>query len=241
MANILIVEDDMSIANLLLDHLERAGHQPRMVSDGDEALTSFSEDGADLIILDIMLPGRSGFSLCESVRKSSSPQPLILMLTARVAEADLLLGFELGADDYIRKPFGLRELLVRIEALLRLVHRASQERLDEEPIRLGSILLDPRKRKVEVNGEPVSMTPMEFDLLCYLARRPGQVIDREQLLSDVWGYDHSGYLRTVDTHINRLRRKLEPHHISPRLFRTVHGVGYALEPDLMSHDRSSKG
>jgi DNA-binding response OmpR family regulator len=232
MARVLVVEDDIPIATLLKDHLDRAGHAVRVVHDGREAIEAHHLERADLILLDLMLPSMSGFDVCRAIRMEAHAQPLILMLTARVAEEDSILGYELGADDYVRKPFGVRELMARIEAMLRLVERhrtATQLAPTDAPVVHGRLRLDALGRSALVDETALRLTPMEFDMLLYLARRSGTVLSREQLLGDVWGYTHAGYMRTVDSHVTRVRRKLAEAGLTADVLRTVHGVGYVFQ------------
>jgi len=234
MAEVLVVEDDEAIATLVADHLIHAGHAVRVVHDGHQALRAASA-AVDLIVLDLMLPGISGIEICKSIRNSATVQPIILMLTAKTSEADVLLGYDAGADDYVRKPFGVRELLARIEALLRLARRQDGE--SDARLVFGDVVIDPGPRRVCVNDVEVKMTRMEFDLILYLARRPGIVISREQLLGDVWGYQHVGYARTVDSHVTRVRRKLKTAGLAHALIETVHANGYRLVDSATSDER----
>jgi len=231
MATLLIVEDDVPIATLVSDHLRRAGHDVHIGATGPDALRWLGDNRPALVVLDIMLPGLSGHDVCKAIRQGSSPQPLVLMLTARSSEADVLLGYELGADDYVRKPFGILELCARVEALLRLARRQQVPgEPPAEPVQLGSLRISPAERQVHVEGTHVALTPMEFDLLHALALQPTVVFTRQQLLERVWGYQYSGYQRTVDTHINRLRRKLAGGGFDETALKSVHGVGYTLSP-----------
>jgi DNA-binding response OmpR family regulator len=237
MAQVLIVEDDVPIATLLADHLSRAGHEVRVVHEGPAALASHAEVPAELIVLDVMLPGLSGHDVCRELRSGSASQPIILMLTAKAAEEDSVLGFELGADDYVKKPFGVRELMARVEAMLRLVRRQRLPRADASAIvEHCALAIDPESRRVHVGGRAVELTPMEFDMLLYLARRPAIVLAREELLTEVWGYGHAGYVRTVDSHVTRVRKKLSAAGLRADVLRTVHGRGYAFEPTRATVD-----
>jgi two-component system response regulator ResD len=225
MASVLIVEDDGAIAALVRDHLVRAGHDVTLASDGDEALTQAEASRPDLVVLDVMLPGRSGLEVCSALRRRPPPQPVVLMLTARQSEDDAVAGFEAGADDYVRKPFGVMELVRRVEALLVLGRRrASAPRLT-----IGALAIDLDARAVTVRGKPVHLTPKELDLLAHLAQRPGTLIDRETLLGEVWGYRHAGYARTVDSHVTRVRKKLAAAGLAGELITTVHGSGYRFD------------
>lgn len=241
MANILIVEDETPIADLVADHLTRRGHEVTKVNDGERAfewlgLDRSSSKGAwhlveaerfpDLIVLDVMLPGRTGIAVCEALRRAPlTKQPVILMLTAKRNEEDAIAGFEAGADDYVRKPFGIIELVRRIDALLALSLRAN-------PLTTGdgrSVRIDVQARTVHVGNVKVRLTPKEYDLLAHLVAHPHEVLDRERLLIDVWGYTHAGYARTVDSHVTRIRKKLEAAGLEVDPITTVHGVGYRYE------------
>jgi len=223
---ILLVEDDPDIADLLALHLEDQGHTVDAVDDGDEGLDRALNRAYDLIILDIMLPGTDGFDICRRLRQEKTPTP-ILMVTAKSEEVDKVLGLELGADDYITKPFSIREVLARVKAIFRRVEVDQDEQREEErPIAFGDLVIDPTKRRVTVRGEPVELTSKEYELLLLFARNPGRAYSRDELLDEVWGYQYSGYSHTVNTHINRLRNKIEQDPSEPEYVRTVWGVGY---------------
>ena len=224
---ILLVEDDDDIADLLELHLTDAGHAVDVVGDGDDGLAQALTEAYDLIVLDIMLPGTDGFDICRRLRQEKCPTP-ILMVTAKTEEVDKVLGLELGADDYITKPFSIREVLARVKALFRRVEvdQETQGQADDTPIELGKVVVEPEKRKVTVEGEAVDLTSKEFELLLLFARHPGRAFSRDELLDEVWGYQYSGYSHTVNTHINRLRNKIEPDPSEPRYVKTVWGVGY---------------
>ena len=225
--HILLVEDDDDIADLLELHLSDEGHRVEVVDDGDAGLERALSGDHDLIILDIMLPGTDGFDICRRLRQDKCPTP-ILMVTAKTEEVDKVLGLELGADDYITKPFSIREVLARVKALFRRVEVDQETQSDaaEAPIELGALVVEPEKRKVEVGGETVDLTSKEFELLLLFAQNPGRAFSRDELLDEVWGYQYSGYSHTVNTHINRLRNKIEPDPSEPRYVKTVWGVGY---------------
>ena len=225
--HILLVEDDDDIADLLDLHLSDEGHRVEVVDDGDTGLERALSGEHDLIILDIMLPGTDGFDICRRLRQDKCPTP-ILMVTAKTEEVDKVLGLELGADDYITKPFSIREVLARVKALFRRVEVDQETQSDaaEAPIELGALVVEPEKRKVEVGGETVDLTSKEFELLLLFAQNPGRAFSRDELLDEVWGYQYSGYSHTVNTHINRLRNKIEPDPSEPRYVKTVWGVGY---------------
>jgi DNA-binding response OmpR family regulator len=232
MASILVVDDEAPIASLLADHLTRRGHSVRIESNGDQTLdalgltvTSGTVSLPDLVVLDVMLPGASGLEVCAALRRAEVPrQPVVLMLTAKRDEADAVAGFEAGADDYVRKPFGVAELVRRIEALLALAARAPSS----SP-RARGLRIDTRARTVHVDEREVHLTPKEHDLLVHLASHRGLVLDRETLLVEVWGYSHAGYARTVDSHVTRVRKKLEAAGLGRDPITTVHGVGYRFE------------
>jgi DNA-binding response OmpR family regulator len=215
---ICVIEDEEVIAGAVAARLRAEGFDVEVAGDGPAGVALCERVRPDLVVLDLMLPGLDGIEVCRRVQRDR--QTPVLMLTARAEEADMLVGLGVGADDYMTKPFSPRELVARIRAVLR---RA--ERRPGDHVTLGSLELDPESRRVTVDGAPVHLTPTEFDLLRVLAARPGAVRTREQLLADVWGWRDGSGLRTVDSHIRGLRRKLG----SARV-RTVHGIGYALEP-----------
>ena len=233
---VLLVEDDDDIADLLDLHLSDEGHRVEVVGNGDEGLERALDEEYDLIVLDIMLPGTDGFDICRRLRQEQCPTP-ILMVTAKTEEVDKVLGLELGADDYITKPFSIREVLARVKALFRRVEVDQEAQQDDtaSPIELGGLVVEPEKRKVLVGGEPVDLTSKEFELLLLFAQNPGRAYSRDELLDEVWGYQYSGYSHTVNTHINRLRNKIEPNPSDPRYVKTVWGMGYRFaEPDELA-------
>jgi len=237
---ILLVEDDDDIADLLDLHLSDEGYQVDVVGDGDEGLERGLNEEYDLVILDIMLPGTDGFDICRRLRQEQNPTP-ILMVTAKTEEVDKVLGLELGADDYVTKPFSIREVLARVKALFRRVEVDQEARQDDTavPIELGSLVVEPEKRKVVVEGELVDLTSKEFELLLLFAKNPGRAYSRDELLDEVWGYQYSGYSHTVNTHINRLRNKIEPNPSDPRYVKTVWGMGYRFaEPEELETSES---
>jgi DNA-binding response OmpR family regulator len=217
---ILVVEDEHSIADAIAARLRSEGYMVEIAYDGPAGVERCDRLAPDLVVLDLMLPGLDGIEVCKRIQRDR-PVP-VLMLTARDTEPDLLVGLAVGADDYMTKPFSMRELIARVHALLRRADRAVNA--DVGPVHIGSIDLDPRSRRVHRDGEIVHLTPTEFDLLYYLATKPGRVSSREELLGEVWGYDVPSGARTVDSHIRSIRRKL-----GADLVRTVHGVGYAVE------------
>jgi DNA-binding response OmpR family regulator len=229
--SILVIEDDDDIANLVTLHLGDAGFSTSRVANGREGLELVLGTDVDLLILDLMLPGVDGLEICRQVRSSERYTP-ILMLTARSDEVDRVLGLELGADDYLTKPFSVRELVARVKALFRRVDACTVEDPPEDTLLdFGDLKIDPQRREVEVGGVPVELTAKEFDLLAHFARHPGRVFSRAMLLQQVWDYAFDGYEHTVNTHINRLRQKIEPEPSSPRWVTTVWGVGYKFSGD----------
>jgi DNA-binding response OmpR family regulator len=224
---ILVVEDDRDIAHLVELHLQDLGADVTLAHDGGVALDIALGRSFDLVILDLMLPGIDGLEICRRLRARSNYTP-ILMLTARSADVDRIVGLEIGADDYLTKPFNIRELIARVKALLRRVDALSKPEAADVPTVLdfGELVIDVEKRKVTLRGEPIDLTAKEFDLLLQFARNPGRVYTRAQLLDLVWGYGHDGYEHTVNSHINRLRNKLEKDHAKPAYILTVWGVGY---------------
>jgi DNA-binding response OmpR family regulator len=218
---ILVVDDEVRIVKLVRDYLERAGFHVLTAYDGETALTITRLERPDLVVLDLMLPGVDGLDVCRRLRQESGVP--IIMLTARVEEADRIVGLELGADDYVTKPFSPRELVARVRATLRRVHGQLGP---SAVIRAGDVELDTSALTVTIGGEPIDLTPTEFQLLATLARQPGRIFGREQLLEAVHGVAFDGYDRSVDSHIKNLRRKIEPDPRLPRYIQTVYGVGY---------------
>lgn len=229
MSKLLLIEDDHNIADLVALHLRDEGHEITVVHDGSEGLKIAQQRKFDLLILDLMLPGTDGLSICKALRANAGYLP-ILMLTAKSSELDRVLGLELGADDYLTKPFSIRELVARVKALLRraeaMAERNDQPAATSHPVVCGGMRIDPECRTVQVDGTTVELTAREFDLLYHFARHPGRVYSRIQLLDQVWGYGHEGYEHTVNSHINRLRGKVEKDPANPRYILTVWGVGY---------------
>ncbi len=232
MKRILIAEDQTDIRDLLALNLRGAGYSVAEATDGREALTAHEKQPADLLVLDLMMPHVDGLDVCKALRSRGSATP-ILMLTAKSTELDRVLGLELGADDYLTKPFSVAELLARVKALLRraeLVRAASAPDAApaDAPITNGEVQIQPAKRQVRLRGAQVEFTALEFDLLLHFARHPGRVFSRGQLLNAVWGYTHDGYEHTVTTHINRLRAKLEADPLNPEIILTLRGAGYRM-------------
>ncbi len=234
-AQILVAEDQTDIRDLLVMNLQQAGYEVMAVADGVAALASQNELASDLLILDLMMPGMDGLEVCKALRARGRSTP-ILMLTAKSTELDRVLGLELGADDYLTKPFSLAELLARVKALLRRAEmlRAAQSgsgasgQASASMLRNGDLEILPVKRQVRFRQKLLDFTALEFDLLLYFAQHPGHVFSRGQLLNAVWGYTHDGYEHTVTTHINRLRAKLEADPMRPQLILTVRGAGYKM-------------
>ena len=225
MTKVLIVEDEESMADPLAFLLRREGFSTEVVGNGPEALMEFDRNGADIVLLDVMLPGMSGTDVCKQLR-SRGPVPVI-MVTARDSEIDKVVGLELGADDYITKPYSTRELIARIRAVLR---RGSDTEDPASPIlQAGPIRMDVDRHVVSVHGEQASLPLKEFDLLEYLIRNAGRVLTRGQLIDRVWGSDYVGDTKTLDVHVKRLRAKIEPDPAAPRYLITVRGLGYKLE------------
>ncbi|WP_243058154.1 response regulator transcription factor [Nocardioides sp. SR21] len=225
-ATILVVEDEPIISQAVADRLRAEGHEVVQAFDGPSAVATCAATSPDLVVLDVMLPGYDGHEVCRRIQ-AERPVP-VLMLTARDDEADILVGLGVGADDYLTKPFRMRELVARVAALLRRVERAAE--LAARPVAdLGDLHFDAAARRVWVAGDEVHLTPTEFDLLACLAASPGVVITREELYTEVWGWPGASGTRTVDSHVKALRAKIGSDRV-----RTVHGVGYALEPRAAS-------
>jgi DNA-binding response OmpR family regulator len=225
---VLVVDDEETIAEAVRARLENEGYRVLVAGDGDRAIETAARERPDLVVLDLMLPGMDGLEVCKQLQRERWVP--VLMLTARTEEADKVAGFAVGADDYLTKPFSLRELVVRVRAILRRVERISQAS-STEPLQLGGMSIDPQRRRVAVDRTDVPLTPLEFEILLTLARDPGVVFTREQLMERVWGYrDYAGG-RVVDSHVARIRRKLGEDGDGPRFIRTIHGVGYAFRED----------
>ncbi|MBX6389186.1 MAG: response regulator transcription factor [Frankia sp.] len=227
MTRLLVVEDEESFSEALSFMLEREGFDVAVAADGHAALSDFDRHGADLVLLDVMLPGLSGTEVCRALRKKSSVP--VIMLTARDSEIDKVLGLELGADDYVTKPFSARELVARIRAVLR---RRAAVPDEAEPMTLeaGGVRMDVERHVVTVNGEPVALPLKEFELLEMFLRNIGRVLTRGQLIDRVWGSDYVGDTKTLDVHVKRLRAKIEAEPSNPRHLVTVRGLGYKFEP-----------
>jgi DNA-binding response OmpR family regulator len=230
---VLVVEDEAEIARLVELHLADLGCEVEVAGSGEAALARARDAAFDLVVLDLMLPGVDGLEVCRRLRQGEPYVP-ILMLTARSSEGDRVAGLETGADDYLTKPFSVRELVARVKAIFRRGEAlaAGAGGGEERPVEVGALRVDPTKRKVTLDGEEVHLTAREFDLLHCFAARPGRVFTRGELLEQVWGYGYDGYEHTVNSHINRLRAKIEADPSNPRWVLTVWGVGYRFcEPE----------
>ena len=228
---ILIVEDDVHIANLLRMHLRDEGYEVTHAASGDEGVRLLESGQWDALVLDLMLPGVDGLEICRRARAMTRYTPIIIT-SARASELHRILGLELGADDYLAKPFSMLELVARVKALLRRVEAMAQNaRIDAGAIEVAGLRIDPVARTALVEGRPLELTPREFDLLYFFARHPDQVYSRMELLNQVWGHQHDGYEHTVNTHINRLRNKIEHDPAAPKRILTVWGRGYKLATD----------
>lgn len=226
MTSVLIVEDEESLADPLAFLLRREGFEATVVADGASALAEFDRAGADIVLLDLMLPGMSGTDVCKQLRARSSVP--VIMVTARDSEIDKVVGLELGADDYVTKPYSARELIARIRAVLR---RGGDDDpvVDDSVLESGPVRMDVERHVVSVNGEPITLPLKEFDLLEYLMRNSGRVLTRGQLIDRVWGADYVGDTKTLDVHVKRLRSKIEADPANPVHLVTVRGLGYKLE------------
>ena len=223
---ILLVEDDVHIADLLSLHLRDEGLEVVHCARGDDGLAALERGGWDALVLDLMLPGVDGLEICRRARAMTRYVPIVI-ISARSSEVHRILGLELGADDYLAKPFSVLELVARVRALLRRVDAlAANAKLDAGTIAIAGLAIDPVARDARLHGEKLDLTPREFDLLAFFARQPGKVFSRMDLLNAVWGYQHEGYEHTVNTHINRLRAKVEADPSAPKLILTVWGKGY---------------
>lgn len=225
---VLIIEDNPGIGDLVRMHVADLGMTPVLCDRGDTGLARFREGGIDLVILDLMLPGLDGLSVCREIRSGTGYVP-VLMLTAKSTELDRVLGLEMGADDYLTKPFSVAELSARVKALFRRVDAmagAKDDAVEDSELVVAGLKMDPARRRVFVHDQEVELTAREFDLLWHFASQPGRVFNRSQLLDKVWGYNHEGYEHTVNTHINRLRGKIETDPSQPEFIETVWGVGY---------------
>jgi len=221
--HILIVEDEKKIAELLRDYLEKAGYTVSIQERGDRVIPLFKNNMPDLILLDIMLPGMDGIEVCRQIRKFSNVP--VIMITARVEEIDRLIGLELGADDYICKPFSPREVVARVKAVLRRMHPV----LEEKVLTLGNVILDEEKHLVTMNKHELKLTPIEFGLLKTFMTYPNRIFTRSELVKTVSGYEFEGYERTIDSHVKNLRKKISEHLPDQQVITTVYGFGYKLD------------
>ena len=225
--DILVVDDEPTIGDVVARYLERAGYATRVAGDGDKALALHNERAADLIVLDLMLPGVDGLEVMRRIRKDRKRRPAIILLTAKGEETDRIVGLRLGADDYVVKPFSPAELVARVDAVLR---RVDPEPESEPPLEFGSLRIEPLARRVLVDGEECALTVREYELLLFLARHPGQAFSRHALMDRVWGYSFYTDTSTVTVHIRRLRGKVERDPAHPRFIETVFGIGYRFAP-----------
>ncbi|GAB2569874.1 response regulator transcription factor [Gracilibacillus alcaliphilus] len=225
---ILIVDDEQSIVTLLQYNIERAGFETDVAYDGNEGFTKASSGQFDLIVLDLMLPGMEGTEVCKALRQNKIDTP-ILMLTAKGDELDRILGLELGADDYLTKPFSPKEVVARIKAILRRTRKQGEQTEEEPFIKVADLIVYPQQYEATIKDQTLSFTRKEFELLYYLVKHKGRVLSRDQLLSAVWNYDFVGDTRIVDVHISHLREKIEPDTKRPVYIKTIRGLGYKME------------
>lgn len=233
--SILVVEDDADIADLIRVNLCELGVDITLAHNGRTGLQRALDESFSLVILDVTLPEVNGLDICRRVREKH-PEKAIIMLTSKNSETDRVLGLELGADDYMTKPFSVRELQARVRAQLRKVHLMAQSPIESDSVEdkdmtIGALAISTKLHQATFFGKLLELTATEFDLLLYLAKHPNQVFSRTQLLESVWGYQHSGYEHTVNSHINRLRAKIELDATAPQIVQTVWGVGYKFNPD----------
>ena len=231
MRNILIVEDNLDIAKLIQMHLTDSGCRTVVTHDGLAAVEQMENNAFDLVILDLMLPKMDGMDVCRRIRKQTHYTP-VLMLTSKSSELDRVIGLEVGADDYVSKPFSIRELLARVKAQLRRADATEGEHKNTEELKFKQLHIQPDNRKVSLDNRNIDLTAKEFDLLYKFAKNPGRVFSRSQLLDSVWGYGHEGYEHTVNSHINRLRSKIEEKPAQPNFIKTVWGIGYKFNDNL---------
>jgi DNA-binding response OmpR family regulator len=231
---VLLVDDELSLRDTLEYNLKKQGYQVKSVADGNTALTKAREFKPDVILLDIMLPGMDGFEVCRAIRKEMTTP--ILMLTARDDEIDRVVGLEVGADDYLTKPFSMRELIARVKALLRREKLIREEIFTSQasetstpPKKIGNLILDKERREVQLEGKVLELNPKEYDLLAYFCDHVGKMLSREKILEDVWGWQYFGDSRTIDVHIRWLREKVEPNPKKPTRIITLRGAGYRFE------------
>lgn len=232
MADILVIEDDKELAELVKINLQDENYEVTTIHSGIDGFLEATNNKFDLIILDLMLPGMGGMEVCKKLR-SNRISTLILMLTSKSDEVDKILGLESGADDYMTKPFSVRELQARVKAMIRRKSMGEEDKNVEIPVIYAEdLVIDVNKHKVELDGDRLNLTPKEFDMLCLMAQNPGKTYSRSELLQKVWGHEFAGYEHTVNTHINRLRNKLEKDAQEPRYILTTWGVGYRFSEEL---------
>lgn len=231
MKNVLLIEDDIHIKQLLEMHLRDMGCHMEMATNGMDGYEKALTNSFDLLVLDVMLPGKDGFEICRDLRAREVKTP-ILMLTARSEEVDKIIGLETGADDYLTKPFSVREFLARVKAIFRRMELNTQTDEPKQVLRHGALMVDQEKRKVLVDKKRIDLTPKEFDLLALMAQNPGKSYSRDRLLRLIWGYEFEGYEHTVNSHINRLRAKIEPDISQPTYILTTWGVGYRFNDEI---------
>ncbi|MCF6092961.1 response regulator transcription factor [Microaerobacter geothermalis] len=228
MTKVLVVDDEQSIVTLLQFNLTKAGFEVETAMDGLMALQMVNQSTPDFIILDLMLPELDGMEVCKQLRQGNNDVP-ILMLTAKDDEIDKILGLELGADDYLTKPFSPREVIARIKAILRRSQGRETDQQAKKVIEIGDLSIDIDKHEVRIDGQMIDLTPKEFELLIYLAQHRGKVMSREQLLNQVWNFDYMGDTRIVDVHVSHLREKIEANSRQPEYIKTIRGLGYKFE------------
>ena len=229
MLKVLVVDDEPALVSTISYSLRKEGYDVLTAGDGERALALARRERPDLVVLDLMLPRLNGLEVCRQLRQMPAPQVRsvpIIMLTAKGEEVDKVVGLELGADDYVTKPFSMRELMARVKAMLRRAQSENAEPPDEAPVALGNVVVDSSQRRVMRDGREIALKPREFELLRFFATHPGQVFSREQLLNLVWELGYVGDQRTVDVHVRWLREKIEDDPSKPRLIETVRGVGY---------------
>jgi DNA-binding response OmpR family regulator len=236
MAKVLVIDDEQNLRHTLSYALQQEGHEVATAVDGEEGIETFRSMRPDLVILDVMLPRIDGFEVCRRLRREGDVP--IIMLTARDSEFDKVVGLELGADDYLVKPFSVRELVARVRAMLRRARPPAPAPSADE-LRAPGLTLDIRRHRVLRDGDEVALKPREFDLLAFLMAHPGQALTREQILTGVWGYDYSGDARTVDTHVKALRERLGDRADAPRWIETVRGVGYRFREEAAARAPSA--
>ena len=222
---VLIVDDEKAIVDILEFNLQRDGYEALKAYDGPEGLRMAREENPDLVLLDVMLPGMDGFTVCRTLRAEGNDVPIV-MITAREEETDKVFGLEIGADDYVTKPFSMRELLARVKANMRRTASPAQETESGDVIRMRDLVIDMDRHTVSKNGKDLDLTQREYELVRFLAQNPGKVVSRQELMSQVWQYEYFGDLRAVDVAVRRLREKLEDNPAEPDYVRTRRGVGY---------------